>query len=89
MLRDLLLSRHLWTKDETIYVAQPWTCDAEAILVSPAPDTTEPVVRSGQRYEYFLEGFLARDLLDDLGASSDSLSVEICERLIRYATYDA
>jgi hypothetical protein len=89
ILKDLLLSRHRWTDDETVYVAQPWSCDAEAILVSPAPATTEPVMRSGQSYEYFLEGFIARDFIDDLGAPSSSISVEVCERLIRYAIYDA
>jgi len=53
------------------------------------PDTTEPVMRSGQCYEYFLEGFIARDFIDDLGAPSNSVSVEVCERLIRYAIYNA
>jgi len=46
-------------------------------------------MRSGQCYEYFLEGFIARDFIDDLGAPSNSVSVEVCERLIRYAIYNA
>jgi hypothetical protein len=88
-LQELLSFRHTWTDYETIYVVRPWGCDAEAMTVSPAPDTTEPVVRSGQRYDYFIEGSIARDCLDDLGASEGPVSKEVCERLIRYAIYDA
>lgn len=88
-LQDLLSGRHAWTGEDTIYVAQPWTCSAPALLVGDAPETTEPVVRSGVRYEYFLEGFIAREFLEDLGVSVEKVSTEVCERLIRYAIDDA
>lgn len=75
-----------WTGDDTaIYVARPWCRDADAILVSPAPDTTEPVERDGIHYAYFLETFIARDVLEGLEGSTD----DRCQRLIYYAENDA
>jgi hypothetical protein len=88
-LRELLVSRHDWTEEETIYVVEPWSRDAEALLTNEAPDATDPIFRSGKRYAYFLEGFIARDFLDDLGASINDVSQEACDRLIRYAIDDA
>jgi hypothetical protein len=88
-LRDLLASRRDWTDEDTIYVTQPWNGDAEALISNDAPDTTDPIVRSGRHYDYFLEGFIARDFLDDLGVSATDVSREACDRLIRYAIYDA
>jgi hypothetical protein len=88
-LRELLTSRRDWADDDTIYVIEPWTGNAEAIISSEAPDATDPIVQSGRRYAYFLEGFIARDFLDALGASADEVSEEACDRLIRYAVDDA
>ena len=88
-LRELLASRRDWADDETIYVIEPWSGNAEAVISTEAADTTDPLVQSGKRYAYFLEGFIARDFLDDLGASADEVSEEACDRLIRYAVDDA
>lgn len=88
-LQELLLSRRSWTDEETIYMVQPWSCKAEVILSNEFPDSTDPVIRSGKRYDYFLEGFIARDLLDDLGVSAPDVGEKLCERLIHYAIYDA
>ena len=83
---ELLKQATEWSDDEaTIYVAQPWSCDAEAILVSPSPDTTEPVEQHGTRYEYFLEAFIARDFVADYEAPAERQ----CDRLIEYARNDA
>jgi hypothetical protein len=68
-LRELLASRRDWADDETIYVIEPWSGDAEALISSETPDATDPIVRSGKRYAYFLEGSIARDFLDDLGVN--------------------
>lgn len=78
--------------DATIYVARPWPSDAEAILISPAPDQTHPIERNDRSFEYFLEAFIARDFLEDLIASGAAEGVseqQRCERLIRYAETDA
>ena len=88
-LMDLLASRDQWTDDNTIYLVRPWNRGAEAMLVSPSPDTTEPVIRLGIRYDYFLECFIVRDFIEDFLASGERSDQEICERLIRYAIYDA
>ena len=88
-LQGVLSSRRGWNDDVTIYAVKPWSCDAEALLSSQAPDTTDPLIRSGKRYDYFLEGFIARDFLDGIGASAENVGKEACERLIRYAIYDA
>lgn len=87
-LQELLLSRHSWTDEDTIYLVQPWSCGAEAILSNESPDRANSVIRSRRQYDYFLEGFIVRDFLDDLGASA-GVSEEVCERLIRYAIDDA
>ena len=87
-LQQLLLTRG--GRDEgTIYLAQPWAFDADAVFVSPAPKTTEPVFRDGRSYDYFLEGFIARDFLEDLGVQTGEVGRDACERLIRYAIDDA
>ncbi|TCM12033.1 hypothetical protein EDF56_1203 [Novosphingobium sp. PhB165] len=83
---ELIARASGWTAEiTTIYVTEPWSCEAEAILVSPAPDTTEPTERDGRRYCYFLETFIAREVLDCL----DGAPAERCERLIDYARSDA
>jgi hypothetical protein len=87
-LQELLSSRRNWADEDTIYMVQPWSCKAEVVLLNEVLDRTDPVIRSGKRYDYFLEGFIARDFLDDLGASAD-VGGEACERLIRYAIDDA
>ena len=75
-----------WTGDDkTLYVARPWSCEADAIIVSPAPDTTEPLEQAGRRYDYFLETFIVQDVLDGLGGSDE----QRCQRRIGYAENDA
>lgn len=71
--------------DTTIYVARPWSRDAQAMLVSPSPDTIAPIQRGGTVYEYFLETFIAREVLDGLSESAE----DRCKRLISYAKDDA
>lgn len=83
---ELIMQASGWTDEiSTIYVTEPWSCEAEAILVSPAPDTTEAIERDGLCYRYFLETFIAREVMDRLGCASK----ERCERLIDYAQNDA
>ena len=75
----------------TIYVERPWSLNAKAILLSPAPDTTEDIDRDGGRFAYFIEAFLAREFLDDLASSHAAVMSESDrhERLIVYAETDA
>jgi hypothetical protein len=87
-LRELLCRRRDWSEDDTIFVVEPWNGDSAALLSSEAMETTDPIIQSGKRYAYFLDGFVARDFLDDLGAPDD-VGEAACERLIRYAIDDA
>jgi hypothetical protein len=87
-LRELLRLRRDWSEEDTIYVAEPWGGDADALLSSETPDATDPIIQAGKSYAYFLEGFIARDFLDDLGAPDD-VGEAVCDRLIRFAIDDA
>ncbi|TFI58407.1 hypothetical protein E2493_09730 [Sphingomonas parva] len=82
-----------WEDDDTtIYVSKPWTIDAEATLVCPAPDETSPIERDGRVYHYFLETFIAREFQKDYAASvegRDASTLQVCEWLISYAENDA
>jgi len=83
---DLLGQRHGWQDDETtIYVEKPWSCEADAILVSPSPERTEPIQREARTYEYFLETFIVAEVSEGYSGSES----DFCARLIRYAIDDA
>jgi hypothetical protein len=89
---ELLQQSDGWDDDATIYVARPWSCDAQAILVSLSSDTAAPVERDGTSYEYFLEAFIAREFSEDYSASAEGAiesTLARCERLIAYAENDA
>ena len=89
---ELLQQSDEWEEEATIYVARPWSYDADAILVSPEPDTTAPVERNSTAYEYFLETVIAREFMEDYAASDEgtlSSAERRCERLIAYAENDA
>lgn len=83
---ELLEGASAWADNETtIYVTRPWSCDADAVLVSPAPTSTEPVEHNGKLYDYFLETLIAREVIEELAGSAD----QRCQRLIEYAENDA
>jgi hypothetical protein len=61
---ELLQQAAEWNDEEaSIYAAQPWSCDAEAVLVTPAPNTTEPIQRGETSYDYFIESSSLANLL--------------------------
>lgn len=92
-LEEVLRAKDLGDNDEaTIYVELPWSAQAEAILVSPAPATTSPLEHDGRQFAYFIEAFIAREFLDDLAASADTVGMTEAqrhERLVRHAETDA
>ena len=88
-LLELIRSRTDWRVDETVYVMLPWSVDAEAVVLVGEVDTTEPIVRSGKIYDYFLEGSIIREMLEDLDIEVGNIGAEVCGRLIRYALDDA
>ena len=89
---ELLQQSDDWDDEATIYVARPWSCDAKAILVNPAPDTTAPIGQDGTLYDYFLETFIAREVRENYAASDDGRFASLerqCERIVSYAENDA
>jgi hypothetical protein len=76
---ELIAGASAWSDDDTtVYAARPWSCDADAVLVSPAPD---PAERDGTLYDYFLETFIAREVIKGLIGPPD----QRCQFLINYA----
>jgi hypothetical protein len=77
-------------ENENIYVAPPWSCEAQAVVIDPASDTTEAITIDGTRFEYFLETFIALEFIEDYVKSSRATlsQRQICERLILYAIND-
>lgn len=77
--------------EATIYVAAPWTGESAALVeFEPAAGgLPEAAVRDGLKY--FLEVFVARDLLADwqMSLNQQPTAEERCERLIHYAVNDA
>ena len=91
-MRLIELLRHVsdWNDDDTtIYLSLPWLSEAKAILVTPAPEDTAPVVRDGISYQYFMETFIAREFVEDYALSDAATEEEQCKRLIQYAQDDA
>ena len=83
---ELVSSPENLSDDEAaIYAAQPWAPNVEAALVSPAPRSTEAIAQDGIQLHYFLETFIARDVLDTVKGTD----LERCRRLIAYAINDA
>ncbi len=88
----LLQSASEWQDDDaTIYVAQPWSGEADAVIIKPAPDTTELIKRGEISYCYFLEALIARDFIKEYAAGEGASATESerCDRLIVYAEDDA
>jgi hypothetical protein len=77
------------TKDDfdalmTVYVKKQWDTDSETIIV-PQPEDGRIAPVDG--HDYFLEVFIIKDWLMDLGSSE--VSEETCNRIIQYAINDA
>ena len=90
---DLIQRAPDWRDDDTtIYAARPWSADAEAILVTPSPDGTQPIEQDGRNYDYFLETFIAVEVLEDFDRSEIGHAASAskrCARLVHYAENDA
>jgi hypothetical protein len=78
-------------EESTIYAAEPWHEDSEAIVAREPDSGGLPAEAEKRGLKYFLEVFIARDFAADwasaLGAQP-SLQQK-CARLIKYASTDA
>ncbi len=78
-------------KYDTIYAAEPWTEDSDAMVATEPDSGGLPLEAAEAGFEYFLEIFISREVIEGWLASlteKPSLS-ETCQRLIEYATNDA
>jgi hypothetical protein len=76
---------------DTIYAAEPWGKESKT-LVTHEPETgCVPEEAQAQGMKYFIEIFVARELLEDWKPTPDKEPTrdKICERLICYAICDA
>jgi hypothetical protein len=90
-LADVLGSLDSFDAEDTIYAAEPWGKESKAIVTRELDTGGVPEEAQAQGMKYFLEIFIARELLEDW---KPTLAKEptrdiICERLIHYAIYDA
>lgn len=90
-MRIMELTRQLHSLDseKTIYAKKPWTCDAEVELFLEPEDGSLPTELE-KGFEYFLEVFIAQEVIPDLAHIEPSYTLEQwSERLISYAENDA
>jgi hypothetical protein len=73
----------------TIYAEEPWTPESQTIVADePAGNAfLLPVQAAGLKY--FLEIFIAREVLEDWVTDAEPTVQDKCARLIEYATNDA
>jgi hypothetical protein len=69
----------------TIYAVEPWSPSGRAIAAIEPQDGSVPEVAVAEQCRYFLEVFIANEILKGWRGSDP----EACHRLIQYATNDA
>jgi hypothetical protein len=82
---DVVESLESISRDGTIYAVGPWSWDSDAVVAREQDDGGIPAVAASQGMQYFLEVFIAKEVLEDSQLSTR----ENCDRLIEYATNDA
>jgi hypothetical protein len=96
-LADIIARLSEFDIGDTIYAREPWTEGSDAMVATePQPEDWEsgglpPPVATAAGLTYFLEIDLAKDLVEQLiASSSDDLSASaVCGGLIYYAINDA
>jgi hypothetical protein len=86
------ITRRLYEVDpeQTIYAKKPWYTTSEAVFAMEPEGTLIPASLAAEGYSYFLEVFIAKDVIPSLSHVEPSYSLEKwCERLIQYAENDA
>jgi hypothetical protein len=73
----------------TIYAEEPWTPASHTIVADEPEGNGLPVTVRQVGLKYFLEVFIARDVLEDWVTDSEPTLQDKCARLIQYAKNDA
>jgi hypothetical protein len=72
----------------TIYAAEPWTATSQTIVANEAKGDLTVALQEGG-LKYFLEVFVAREVLEDWITDTEPTLQDKCVRLIQYAKNDA
>jgi hypothetical protein len=73
----------------TIYAAEPFTENSD-VIVTAEPESRALSKEAEERgLKYFLEVFIARDVLEDWVTDTEPTLPEKCARIIEYAITDA
>lgn len=88
---DLLANLDELDAEATIYARPPWGPDAAALVEHEPDQGGLPEKASNQGMTYFLEVFIAKELLEDWHSNQTTLpsKEETCNRIIEYAIHDA
>ena len=73
----------------TIYAVEPWTATSQTIVADEANGGDLPVAVREGGLKYFLEVFIAREVLEDWITDAEPTLQDKCVRLIQYARTDA
>jgi hypothetical protein len=87
-LADIVNQLSLVAEDRIICARRPWSALAESILAQPAENRSVPSDVKAAGFEYFLEVFVAREVLQVFGQKPATLDDKI-RLLIHYAENDA
>jgi hypothetical protein len=90
-LGDIVTRLSEFDVSDTIYAAEPWTEDSNAIVAYEPESGGLPPEAAEANMKYFLEVSIASDFLEDWIASlqDEPSASATCERLIQYAINDA
>ena len=78
-------------EDVTIYATKPWTSESRAILLPQPEDGRAPSEATCRGMTYFMEVCIAEEFLTGWlrNLAHSPTRLEKCDRLIRFAIYDA
>jgi len=76
---------------DTIFAAEPWTPESEAIVVREPDSGGLPTEAQRRELRYFIEVFIAREFLQGwlTSVTGSPTQEQKCARLIQYAITDA
>lgn len=66
---DVVANLASYDEDLTIYVTKPWTCQSEAVMALEPDQGGLPHEAASRSAEYFIEVFIANELLEGWIAS--------------------
>jgi hypothetical protein len=90
-LLDVISTLDTFDDGDTIYCQEPWAQGALTLVATEPEAGGLPIEARHLRLEYFLEVAIAKEVISGLVANTDASPSpeQICDRVIRYAKYDA